>query len=76
MQYTKPRIAVAEANELASLVVLNKADLDPTVESLLDPYRQAGYATLFTSVVQDFPKSVVLKIYGVKSSDLWRSTAT
>jgi ribosome biogenesis GTPase len=44
-------IAVAEASGLTSLVLLNKADLDPEAESRLVPYRDAGYSALTTSVV-------------------------
>jgi ribosome biogenesis GTPase len=43
-------IAVAEANDLPVVVVINKVDLDPErIEALGAPYRQAGYAVLATS---------------------------
>ncbi|MBI4420131.1 MAG: ribosome small subunit-dependent GTPase A [Gemmatimonadetes bacterium] len=44
-------IAVAEANELPPVVVINKADLDPDAESRLEPHRRAGYETVVTSGV-------------------------
>lgn len=42
--------AVAEANQLPVLVVVNKADLFPEAAGLGDPYRAAGYDVLVTSV--------------------------
>jgi ribosome biogenesis GTPase len=42
--------AVAEANRLPVLVVVNKTDLLPGAEDLGEPYRRAGYPVLFTSV--------------------------
>jgi ribosome biogenesis GTPase len=42
--------AVAEANQLPALVVVNKADLDPDAPTLGEPYRRAGYEVLITSV--------------------------
>ncbi len=43
-------IAVAEASELAAVVVMNKIDLETAAASELDVYRDAGYAVLATSV--------------------------
>jgi ribosome biogenesis GTPase len=45
--------AVAEANQLPVLVVVNKTDLDPEADGLARPYREAGYAVLLTSVPRD-----------------------
>lgn len=42
--------AVAEANDLPVLVVINKADLDPEAAALGAPYRAASYDVLVTSV--------------------------
>jgi ribosome biogenesis GTPase len=44
-------LAVAEANHLPVVVVINKADLTPEVVTLGEPYRQAGYHVLVTSAV-------------------------
>jgi ribosome biogenesis GTPase len=41
--------AVAEANHLPVVVVINKVDLDPAAAALGDPYRAAGYEVLMTS---------------------------
>jgi ribosome biogenesis GTPase len=43
--------AVAEANHLPVSVVINKGDLAPEAATLGEPYRQAGYGVLVTSVV-------------------------
>jgi ribosome biogenesis GTPase len=43
-------IAVAEANQLPVVVVVNKVDLDPETEPLAAPYRRAGYEVLQTAV--------------------------
>ncbi len=43
-------IAVAEANRLAAVLVMNKADLGPHLEDLAAPYRKAGYRVVITSV--------------------------
>lgn len=45
-------LAVAEANELPPIVVINKADLDPAADRLAAPYRAAGYEVVLTSVVR------------------------
>ena len=42
--------AVAEANGLPIVVVVNKIDLDPEAESHAVPYRDAGYRVLLVSV--------------------------
>lgn len=42
--------AVAEANDLPLVIVINKCDLTDTVEPFAEPYRRAGYAVLCTSV--------------------------
>lgn len=42
-------IAVAEANRLHAVVVVNKADLDPDAARHGVPYRQAGYQVVLTS---------------------------
>lgn len=42
--------AVAQANRLPVIVVVNKTDLDPEAERLGEPYRRAGYPVLLTSV--------------------------
>lgn len=42
-------IAVAEANRLPVVVVVNKADLEPAAEDRAAPYRAAGYPVLVTS---------------------------
>ncbi len=42
--------AVAEANRMPVVLVINKCDLLEPVEPLASPYRQAGYPVLFTSV--------------------------
>jgi ribosome biogenesis GTPase len=44
--------AVAEANHLAVLVVVNKIDLDPDAAALARPYHDAGYPVLLTSVTR------------------------
>lgn len=41
--------AVAEANQLPVVIVVNKADLDPGAAAHGHPYRQAGYAVIVTS---------------------------
>lgn len=43
-------VAVAEANGLPPVIVINKADLDPAAYRHGEPYRKAGYAVLVTSV--------------------------
>lgn len=43
-------LAVAEANGLPSLVVVNKCDLGADGERYAEPYRLAGYPVLLTSV--------------------------
>lgn len=43
-------IAVAEANHLPVVLVVNKCDLLPDVSSLVEPYRKAGYRIVLTSV--------------------------
>jgi ribosome biogenesis GTPase len=45
--------AVAEANHLPALLVINKVDLEPRAEALGQPYHLAGYPVLLTSVKQD-----------------------
>jgi ribosome biogenesis GTPase len=42
--------AVAEANHLPVVVVINKTDLDPEAGALARPYQEAGYPVLLTSV--------------------------
>lgn len=42
--------AVAAANELPALVVVNKCDLVEDCAAMTEPYRSAGYATIATSV--------------------------
>lgn len=48
-------LVIAESNHLEPLVIINKVDLtgDDVVSELLRPYRDAGYATLRTSVRAD-----------------------
>jgi ribosome biogenesis GTPase len=43
-------VAVAEANSLSSLIVINKADLVQEVAQLAEPYHAAGYPVIVTSV--------------------------
>jgi ribosome biogenesis GTPase / thiamine phosphate phosphatase len=43
-------VAVAEANELPVMLVVNKCDLEPAAEALLEPYARVGYAVVGTSV--------------------------
>jgi ribosome biogenesis GTPase len=43
-------LAVAEANHLPSLVVINKADLAQEVAPFAEPYEVAGYRVIVTSV--------------------------
>lgn len=43
-------LAVAEANRLPVVLVINKCDLDPAHQRAADPYRPAGYPVVFTSV--------------------------
>lgn len=45
-------VAVAEANQVAVTIVVNKCDLEPHPERLAGPYQGAGYRVLFTSVPQ------------------------
>ncbi|GIW52885.1 MAG: putative ribosome biogenesis GTPase RsgA [Gemmatimonadales bacterium] len=45
-------IAVAEANRLPVLLVINKADLGSRIDELAAPYRDAGYRVVITSVPQ------------------------
>jgi ribosome biogenesis GTPase / thiamine phosphate phosphatase len=47
-------LVIAEANRLATTIVLNKVDLveDDVVASFLAPYASAGYETIRTSVVR------------------------
>jgi ribosome biogenesis GTPase len=45
-------IAVAEANDLPSIVVVNKCDLGADGETCATPYRRAGYPVVLTSVPQ------------------------
>lgn len=45
-------VAVAEANELPVVVVVNKCDLDPAAVVLGEPYARAGYTVVCTSVRQ------------------------
>lgn len=57
-------IAVAEANRLPAVLVINKADLGSHIEDLAAPYRKAGYRVVITSVpeqlgLEDF-KSLLL----------------
>ena len=42
-------IAVAEANGLPAVIVVNKADLVPQASTVGEPYTDAGYAVLLTS---------------------------
>lgn len=42
-------LAVAEANQLVIVLVLNKCDLAPEYERLAAPYRAVGYDVLYTS---------------------------
>lgn len=44
-------LAVAAANELPALIVINKTDLDPDAARHGDPYARAGYPVLVTSAV-------------------------
>ncbi len=43
-------VAVAEANDLPVVVVVNKCDLHDDATTLVEPYRVAGYPILLTSV--------------------------
>lgn len=45
-------VAVAEANELPPLLVVNKCDLDGDTEAIAAPYRMAGYSVIVSSAVQ------------------------
>lgn len=45
-------VAVAEANQLSAGIVINKCDLVDDCEESLQPYGQAGYRVLATSVPQ------------------------
>jgi ribosome biogenesis GTPase len=44
-------VAVAEANELPPLIVVNKCDLGTSAELIAEPYRIAGYRVVLCSVV-------------------------
>ncbi|MCH7875332.1 MAG: ribosome small subunit-dependent GTPase A [Gemmatimonadetes bacterium] len=46
--------AVAQANDLPTVVVINKVDLDPAAERHAEPYRQAGYSVLLTSATREY----------------------
>jgi ribosome biogenesis GTPase / thiamine phosphate phosphatase len=43
-------VAVAEANELPVVLVVNKCDLEPAAATLGEPYARVGYTVLCTSV--------------------------
>ncbi len=43
-------VTVAEANDLPPTMVVNKCDLDVGASAVAEPYREAGYHVLFTSV--------------------------
>jgi len=42
-------VAVAEANELPVVLVVNKCDLEPAAAALVEPYAHVGYAVVCTS---------------------------
>lgn len=66
--------AVAEANRLPVVIVVNKADLDSGAEALVSPYEQAGYTVLVTSVPKRKGIGELAELLGHKISVFTGST--